>query len=195
MDPQQRLLLRFSWDTLLGAGVGSASMDSLGVYVGISTADYGRLAASFSHGPSAFAATGSATSVASGRLSYTYGAQGPSMSIDTACSSSLVGAHLARVGQMRGEAGLALAAGVFLVLDVVGSLDLMSAGMLAPDGRCKTLDASADGYVRGEGVVTLLLRAGACVRVCVCGVWGGGGVLPHPRRVHAVHALPRPLPQ
>ena len=111
MDPQQRLLLHFSWDALSGTGMDPSSMASLGVYVGISTADYGRLAASFSHGPSAFAATGSATSVASGRLSYTYGAQGPCMSIDTACSSSLVGAHVARVGLLGGESRVAMVKG------------------------------------------------------------------------------------
>ena len=159
MDPQQRLLLHYSWDALLGAGVGSASMPALGVYVGISSTDYARLAAQHSGDLSAFTATGSALSVAAGRLSFTYGAQGPCMSIDTACSSSLVGAHVARVGLLGGESRSAIVAGVNVTLDIFTTLSFARAQMLAPDGRCKTLDASADGYVRGEAVAAVVLRA------------------------------------
>ena len=159
MDPQQRLLLHFSWDALSGTGMDPSSMASLGVYVGISSSDYGRLAAQYSGGLSAFTATGSALSVAAGRLSYTYGAQGPSLSIDTACSSSLVGAHVARVGLLGGEVNMSLAAGVNVTLERSTSIAFARAQMLAPDGRCKTLDALADGYVRGEAVVAVVLRA------------------------------------
>ena len=162
MDPQQRLLLHFSWDALSGAGVGSSSAAAMGVYVGISTVDYSKIAAHHSRALSAFTATGSAMSVAAGRLSYTYGAQGPCMSIDTACSSAMVGVHVARVGLLGGESRAALAAGANLTLDVMTTLSFVRANMITPDGRCKTLDASADGYVRGEAVEVLFLRAVSC---------------------------------
>ena len=111
MDPQHRLLLLVSADALLGTGMGPSIASDLGVYVGIWSADHARLSSQHSHGLSAFTATGSSSSVAAGRLSYTFGAQGPSVSIDTACSSSLVGAHVARVGLVGGEARSALVRG------------------------------------------------------------------------------------
>ena len=111
MDPQQRLLLHFSWDALSGSGVDPASLAAMGVYVGVSSTDYSRMSLQHTRALSPFAATGTALSVAAGRLSFTYGAQGPSMSIDTACSSSLVGAHVARVGLLGGESRVAMVKG------------------------------------------------------------------------------------
>ena len=103
-------------------------------------------------------ATGSALSVAAGRLSYTYGFKGPSVAVDTACSSSLVGAHMARISMAQGGCSTAAAAGIKLILTPITSAMFNRAGMLTADGRCKTLDAAADGYVRGEAVVSLVLQ-------------------------------------
>ena len=108
-------------------------------------------------GVSAFGATGSALSVASGRLSFTYGAQGPCMSIDTACSAALVAAHLAVKAISAQECGGAAACGTNLTQDVTTSGMFAKAGMLSPEGRCKTLAQDADGYVRGEACVSALL--------------------------------------
>jgi NADPH:quinone reductase-like Zn-dependent oxidoreductase len=107
--------------------------------------------------PARFAA-GSALSVAAGRLSYMYGFKGPSVAVDTACSSSLVGAHMARISMAQGGCSTATAAGVKLILTPITSAMFNRAGMLTADGRCKTLDAAADGYVRGEAIVSLVLQ-------------------------------------
>ena len=174
MDPQQRLLLRYAWEALASAGssvsavsaggfsgggsAGAALLGGLvGAFVGVSSSDYGRLANSHASGLSAWASTGSALSVTSGRLSYTFGLRGPSMTIDTACSSSLVATHLAHVALGRGDAQAAVSSGVNLTLDPATGGSFARAGMLAADGRCKALDATADGYVRGEAVAVLVL--------------------------------------
>src|SRR5262249_40990606 len=102
--------------------------------------------------------TGNSLSAAAGRVSYVLGLRGPSLAVDTACSSSLVALHLACQALRRGECDTALAGGVSLILSPVATLNLCRARMLAPDGRCKTLDASADGYVRGEGCGVLVLK-------------------------------------
>lgn len=102
---------------------------------------------------------GSAISVAAGRLSYVFGLSGPSLAIDTACSSSLVGAHMAQLSLRSGGCGAAVVAGVKLILTPSLSAMFSRAGMLSPEGRCKTLDAAADGYVRGEAVAAMLLQA------------------------------------
>ncbi len=162
MDPQQRLLLEVTWEALEHAGlVPETLMGSLtGVFVGISGTDYSQLllkrldAASID----AYAGTGNAFSVASGRLSYTFGLQGPSLAVDTACSSSLVSVHLACNSLRRGECDLALAGGVNLILTPEATINFSRARMLAPDGRCKTFDAAADGYVRGEGCGMIVLK-------------------------------------
>ena len=101
---------------------------------------------------------GSAVSVAPGRISYLYGFKGPSVSVDTACSSSLVGAHMARLSMLQGGCATASTAGVKLILTPHTSAMFNRAGMLTADGRCKTLDAHADGYVRGEAVVSLVIQ-------------------------------------
>ena len=153
MDPQQRLLLEVSWEALENAGhaPGSIAGTRAGVYLGIANNDYGR--ALFAHPEliDAYFSTGNAYSVAAGRLSYFLGLHGPSIAVDTACSSSLVALHLACQGLRLGECDLALAGGVNLILSPEMNISFSKARMMAPDGRCKTFDAAADGYVRGEG--------------------------------------------
>ena len=106
----------------------------------------------------AYFSTGNAYSVAAGRLSYFLGLHGPSIAVDTACSSSLVALHLACQGLRLGECDLALAGGVNLILTPELNINFSKARMMAPDGRCKTFDAAADGYVRGEGCAIVVLR-------------------------------------
>merc|ERR1712078_650161 len=130
----------------------------VGVFVGISSMDYSKVMSHFLTDVSPYAGTGNALSVAAGRVSYTYGLQGPAISTDTACSSSLVGSHVACDSMLLRECTLALACGVNLTLAPDTGVVFEQAGMLAIDGRCKTLDADADGYVRGEACGVLLLN-------------------------------------
>ena len=158
LDPQQRLLLEMSWAALEDAGMNPERLQGsrTGVYVGIGSNDYQRLI-----GDAAFdfyAASGTSFATAIGRISFVLGLEGPAMAVDTACSSSLVAIHQAIAGLERGEADLALVGGVNAILTAVGARALGNAGMLAADGRCKTFDASADGYVRGEGCGMLVLK-------------------------------------
>jgi acyl transferase domain-containing protein/SAM-dependent methyltransferase len=160
MDPQQRLMLEVTWEALEDAGHAPSSLDGsrTGIYVGVANNDYGR--ALFGHTDliDAYVSTGNAYSVVAGRLSYFLGLQGPSIAIDTACSSSLVALHLACQGLRLGECDLALAGGVNVILTPELNINFSKARMMAPDGRCKTFDAAADGYVRGEGCATVVLR-------------------------------------
>src|SRR5262249_49791260 len=105
-----------------------------------------------------YVGTGNASSIAAGRLSYTLGLQGPCMAVDTACSSSLVTVHFACQSLRNSECDMALAGGVNLILAPDGTLALARAQMLSPDGRCKTFDAAANGYVRGEGCGIVVLK-------------------------------------
>ena len=164
MDPQQRLLLECGTEALLQArwaercaAAGPGTGDDCGVFVGISSMDYQKLISRYVTGVTAYSATGVTLSVAAGRLSYTIGLRGPSMSIDTACSSSLVGAHMAVLSMQAGGCSAAVAAGIKLILTPSLSAMFSRAGMLAADGRCKTLDGAADGYVRCEALAALLL--------------------------------------
>ncbi|HSP81206.1 MAG TPA: SDR family NAD(P)-dependent oxidoreductase, partial [Myxococcaceae bacterium] len=161
MDPQQRLLLEVAWEALERAGQDpSALRDSrTGVFVGITASDYARLM--LSGEPSAldaYFASGTSLNVAAGRLSYTLGLRGPSMAVDTACSSSLVALHLACQSLRSGESAMALAAGVNVILSPEPMMTASKARMLSPDGRCKTFDASANGYARAEGCGVLVLE-------------------------------------
>jgi len=161
MDPQQRLLLEVGWEALEHAGMAPERLmgSRTGVFVGISSADYAQL--HLRRGDpavDAYFGTGNALSVAAGRLSYILGLQGPSLSVDTACSSSLVAVHLACQSLRSGECGLALAGGVNAILSPVATVNFCRARMLAADGRCKTFDASADGYVRSEGAGIVVLK-------------------------------------
>ena len=173
MDPQHRLLLEVAQPVvrqleeaaLQGQAPGvtpdrAESVGREGIYVGISSMDYGRVLSRVSQEASPYAGTGNALSVAAGRMSFTFDWQGPSMSVDTACSSSLVGTHLARVGLGRGDCHRSLSAGVNLTLAPDTCMVFKLAGMLAADGRCKTLDAAADGYGRGEACGVAGLVAG-----------------------------------
>ncbi|MGI5531251.1 type I polyketide synthase [Streptomyces syringium] len=159
MDPQQRLLLETAWEALEDANEVPKALagQPVGVYIGISGYDHGRL-----HYGSANAdlhtGTGSALSIAANRLSYTFDFSGPSISVDTACSSSLVAVHLACRSLWDGEAELALAGGVNVILDEAVSSVFSRAGFLSPDGRSKAFDASADGYGRGEGCAVIVLK-------------------------------------
>ncbi|CAN5134442.1 hypothetical protein BH11PSE11_BH11PSE11_04980 [soil metagenome] len=162
MDPQQRLVLEVAWRALEHANVAPQSLagSSSGVFLGICTSDYARMGdGSGSMGAlDTYSGTGGANGVAAGRLSYTLGLQGPSMVIDTACSSSLVATHLAVQSLRSGECRLALAGGVNLVLLPDGTVTLSRLHMMAPDGRCKAFDASANGFVRGEGCGIVVLK-------------------------------------
>nr|WP_294524327.1 beta-ketoacyl synthase N-terminal-like domain-containing protein [uncultured Rhodopila sp.] len=160
MDPQQRLLLEIAWEALENAGHSPAALagTKAGVYLGICNSDYGRSLLSNTDMIDAYASSGNAFSVAAGRLSYFLGLQGPSMAVDTACSSSLVALHLACQGLRLGECDLALTGGSNLILAPDMNISFSKARMMAPDGRCKTFDAAADGYVRGEGCAVLVLR-------------------------------------
>lgn len=161
MDPQQRLLLEISQEALEDAGQPPSALrgSETGVFVGISHADYSqRLAMEERLRIGGYLGTGNAHSTAAGRLAFQYGFQGPCLAVDTACSSSLVAVHLACRSLQQSECRLALAGGVHLMLSPETSILLARAGALAADGRCKTFDDRADGYVRGEGGGMVVLK-------------------------------------
>ncbi|MEM9447023.1 MAG: type I polyketide synthase [Cyanobacteria bacterium P01_E01_bin.6] len=162
MDPQQRLLLEVAWEALEHAGMPATNLDGsrTGIFVGINNADYARSqnVANDLSGLNAYAFTGNTSSVAAGRLAYWFGFQGPALAVDTACSSSLVTLHLACQSLRSGDCQLALAGGVNLILAPHGHVILSRMRALAIDGRCKTFDASADGYGRGEGCGLVVLK-------------------------------------
>ncbi|GAA6619606.1 type I polyketide synthase [Scytonema sp. NUACC26] len=162
LDPQQRLLLEVSWEALENAGQPSNKLTSsqTGIYVGIGQNDYAQLQMKFDDPTQidTYTGTGNGFCFASGRLSYVLGLQGPNMAIDTACSSSLVAVHLACQSLRAGECNLALAGGVQLILSPEITIFLSRAHALSPDGRCKTFDAAADGFGRGEGCGVVVLK-------------------------------------
>jgi acyl transferase domain-containing protein len=162
MDPQQRLLLEVSWEALEHAGLVAQQIrgTQTGIYVGLTTNDYSLLFANklSPEDIDPYLPFGNAANFAAGRLSYFLGARGPAVVVDTACSSSLVSVHLACQSLRRGESDMALAAGVNLMLSPENSIACSRWGMLAPDGRCKTFDAGADGYVRSEGCGVVVLK-------------------------------------
>ncbi len=161
MDPQQRLLLEVSWETIENAGYAAGTLkgSQTGVFIGITVNDYGFLQKQAGPGHlGAYHMTGNHLNYAAGRLAYTLGLQGPTMAVDTACSSSLVTIHLACQQLRAGECDLALAGGVNLILSPLEFIMASKARMLAPDGRCKSFDARADGFGRGEGCGVLLLK-------------------------------------
>jgi acyl transferase domain-containing protein/acyl carrier protein len=161
LDPQQRLLLEVSWEAMEQAGMVPGQWAGLpvGVFVGISSNDYSQyLAHRDKTEIDAYLATGNAHSVAAGRLSYSLGFTGPSLVVDTACSSSLVAVHLACQSLRNRDCEVALAGGVNRIFEPAFSINFSKAQMLAADGRCKTFDAAADGFARGEGCGVVVLK-------------------------------------
>ena len=161
LDPQQRLLLETSWEALEEAGIDPAALKGsrAGVFAGISANDYLELLSAAAGEPAGlYTATGTSHSTAIGRIAFTLGLEGPALAVDTACSSSLVALHQAVASLQRGESDLALAGGVNAILSPASTQIFAKAGMLSPDGRCKTFDAAADGYVRGEGCAMVVLK-------------------------------------
>ena len=180
LDPQQRHLLEVSWQALQHAGLDPQQLrgSNTGVFVGLSSNDYfkAHMGSLNPDSISAYALTGVHASTASGRLSYFYDWHGPCFAVDTACSSSLVALHQAVQSLRAGECDLALVAGVNLMLTPEPFVAFSQLDALAPDGRCKTFDARADGYGRGEGCGVLVLKreadavaAGDEVLALVCG--------------------------
>ena len=161
LDPQQRLLLEVTWEAIEYSGKNPQELNGskTGVFMGICGNDYNqRILLQDLENIDAYVASGNAHSTASGRISYILGLLGPSLAIDTACSSSLVSVHLACSSLRKGECNLALAGGVNRLISPEASIALSKARMLSFDGRCKTFDASADGFVRGEGSGIVVLK-------------------------------------
>lgn len=158
VDPQQRLLLELAWEAFEHAGLAPRAQagSKTGVFVGISSNDYSSLVGP--GWPDAYSNTGSAFSIAANRVSYIFDLHGPSVAVDTACSSSLVCVHQACRALLAGECTTALAGGVSLIADIRPWQGFAKASMLSPDGRCKSFDATGNGYVRSEGGGLVLLK-------------------------------------
>ncbi len=161
MDPQQRLMLEVAWRAFEDAAIPPAQYrgDRVGVFVGVCNNEY--ITRLFKEGVESidlYYSSGNAYSVVAGRLSFFFGFQGPAVAIDTACSSSLVALHAACQSLRAGECKLALAGGVNVLSAPESTIALSRSHMMAPDGRCKTFDESADGFVRGEGCGVVILK-------------------------------------
>jgi len=160
MDPQQRLLLEVAWEALEDAGQVREKIagSTTGVFVGMWTSDYEDAMYAASDNIDLYITTGGGRYSASGRLSYIFDFRGPSMTVDSACSSSLVAVHLACQSLWSGEAQMAIAGGVNLIIEPQITIGYSRSGMLSPDGRCKFGDANANGYVRSEGAGIIVLK-------------------------------------
>src|SRR6201995_2809931 len=162
IDPQHRLLLETSWRAVEHSGTAPSALANTqtGVFMGLGTHDYlGLISEELSPAEiEAYVAIGTSSAAGAGRISYGLGLQGPAVSVDTACSSSLVAVHQACQAPRYGECDLALAGGVNVMLSAKTAMTFSHAHMLAPDGRCKTFDAAADGYVRGEGCGVVVIK-------------------------------------
>lgn len=160
MDPQQRILLELTWEALERATIDPRSLmkTKTGIYLGMTNSDYGRLLMEDPRTIDGYSGVGAAGSIAAGRLAYFLGTQGPAMVIDTACSSSLVAVHQAVQSLWRGETDLAIVGATNLILSPEMNIGFSRTRMLSRDGRCKTFDASADGYVRAEGCCVIILK-------------------------------------
>lgn len=162
LDPQQRLLLEVSWEAMENAGldVHKLSGSNTGVFVGICNIDYAmaHIHSGNQHNIGPYSFTGASYSTTAGRVSYVFGFQGPNMAIDTACSSSLTAVHTAVQNLRSRECGLALAGGVNLILTPEAHIGFSKLNALSVNGRCRTFDEDADGYVRGEGCGVVVLK-------------------------------------
>ena len=157
MDPRQRMMLETTWEALEDAGFAPEQLrgSRTGVYAGLGGSEYRDLVAASNKDQSYLGTTGSVTV---GRIAFVLGLEGPAMPIDLACASSLAAVHQAGVALQRGEVDLALAGGVNVVLSPEVSRFMMELGMLSPTGECRPFDASANGYVRGEGCGMVVLK-------------------------------------
>lgn len=161
IDPQQRLLLEVSWSALENAAISADQVQGsqTGVFIGIAAVDYWHQLLSRNNAKiDAYLTTGNTHSLASGRISHFFNFTGASISLDTACSSSLVAVHLAIKSLRDRECNMALAGGVNRLISPKISLNFAQAKMLSPDGRCKTFDESANGFVRSEGCGIVVLK-------------------------------------
>jgi acyl transferase domain-containing protein/SAM-dependent methyltransferase/acyl carrier protein len=159
MDPQQRVLLELSWEALENAGIDISKLygSKTGVFMGASTNDYSQLI-NDREGINPFTVTGNALSVISNRVSYSLDLKGPSVTVDTACSSSLVSVEVASQNILSGNCEMAIAGGVNIILTPHLAINYSQTGILSRYGRCRTFDAQADGFVRGEGAGVIVLK-------------------------------------
>lgn len=160
IDPQQRFTLEVAWQALEDAGINPDSLagGNTGVFIGICTYDYSRFSSGRKNLFDVYTGTGTSLSIAANRISYILDLRGPSVAVDTACSSSLVALHLACQSIRSGQSSIAIAGGVNLLLAPDWNVVFTEADMLASDGRCKTFDERADGYVRSEGCGIVILK-------------------------------------
>ncbi len=160
IDPQHRLLLETSWEALQHSGIDPASLagSATGVFVGLAHDDYTVVTRDADALDEPYGYTGTAFSMASGRISYTFGLNGPAITMDTACSSGLVTVHLACRSLHQGESDLALAGGCMLMLEPRVNSSMSAIGMLSATGRCQSFDIRANGFVRAEGCAMVALK-------------------------------------